>query len=1022
MSLKYRFLSSKSNLLLGSIFFLALIISVLPSQAESATTYSPIFSDDFTRADSATVGNGWVDGSTPRYSISNNTLVGGGTGARFLQRPLSEAVQSTRVQVTFTSSSTLSSTFMIGTNYNGNYGYVVQVTSSQLLLLTYASTSASSNLTTTPFVPKASSSYVLTLDVVGDGTNSSLTATIASSTASTTPIKTLSTTNSSALYQNIGKAFLINAGMAGSISRFDTYQIVQELVATTTLSTRTPGTFTLGTAVSGGLTPYTYRWDVGETPTFATSSGTVLSGEVSSTLTSTPPSIGNAKYYKMTVTSSDGQSTTTPALGIGADDPYVHDRSLVIQNAHIAFNSSMSSVGSTTETYQQAYPVTQALSDIRVNYANTFSIYGGLIRQGEYSSQYSNELTLEASALVLNSSGALVSGPTRLTFNGGENSVTVPYTAGISTDPLSISAAAGQTILIRTYVQAPSGGRIPLLDQAITDNANTNLKTGATHTGVNDIMSIAASFNPGSGLYTFSPASIHGTISGSPTVTGFDTHGVTLIGDSIMEGATSYGNIIAALTNLPYLNIGRAGETANTFSGIGGQVRRSVMAGQPILFDQYGVNDIRQSRTYDQLKTSHLSIWTEFARTGGRRLITATLTPLSNENSGQNNYTSTSTQTISSNSAARASWNTYLRDGSAAAAARALGLQYYNIDVASAVEHDSNNNTSIWLNNAGTVYTTDGVHPNTAGITAIVNAASSTLRSYMTAPWESFSATTAEPIRQNSTNNTITLTGTDTSWTTGTPGSPTFSLSSESGASIVSQVVTSSTTVSLTVNAGTSTEVLIITDPISLATTSISVVAQVVSSGGFSTTQTMNADGSITTTSGDITTTTRPTFYSSMILPVSSSTIQLVSASSTVATASTTKLEVEATQTIIQCSQDHLFDIFTGRRCSKIAEVEPYQISQIQQTAQNNAQYSDSFTSDLKFNMRNPEVRMLQIFLNAYGFRIAPTGVGSPGRETDYFGSLTRSALVKFQKANSITPAIGYFGSVTRAKIKQLGY
>jgi hypothetical protein len=37
--------------------------------------------------------------------------------------------------------------------------------------------------------------------------------------------------------------------------------------------------------------------------------------------------------------------------------------------------------------------------------------------------------------------------------------------------------------------------------------------------------------------------------------------------------------------------------------------------------------------------------------------------------------------------------------------------------------------------------------------------------------------------------------------------------------------------------------------------------------------------------------------------------------------------------------------------------------------------------------------------------------------ETDVFGALTRAALARFQAANNIVPAAGYFGPLTRAFI-----
>jgi peptidoglycan hydrolase-like protein with peptidoglycan-binding domain len=75
------------------------------------------------------------------------------------------------------------------------------------------------------------------------------------------------------------------------------------------------------------------------------------------------------------------------------------------------------------------------------------------------------------------------------------------------------------------------------------------------------------------------------------------------------------------------------------------------------------------------------------------------------------------------------------------------------------------------------------------------------------------------------------------------------------------------------------------------------------------------------------------------------------------------------------------------------------------------------FTRDLTLGISGLDVKALQKFLNANGFVLTPSGAGSPGQETDYFGSLTQAALSKFQAANNISPASGYFGPVTRALI-----
>jgi len=45
---------------------------------------------------------------------------------------------------------------------------------------------------------------------------------------------------------------------------------------------------------------------------------------------------------------------------------------------------------------------------------------------------------------------------------------------------------------------------------------------------------------------------------------------------------------------------------------------------------------------------------------------------------------------------------------------------------------------------------------------------------------------------------------------------------------------------------------------------------------------------------------------------------------------------------------------------------------------------------------------------------IGVDGFGSVGNETTFFGSLTRSALARFQNDNDINPPKGYFGPITR--------
>ncbi|OHB17882.1 MAG: hypothetical protein A2913_01225 [Parcubacteria group bacterium RIFCSPLOWO2_01_FULL_40_65] len=78
---------------------------------------------------------------------------------------------------------------------------------------------------------------------------------------------------------------------------------------------------------------------------------------------------------------------------------------------------------------------------------------------------------------------------------------------------------------------------------------------------------------------------------------------------------------------------------------------------------------------------------------------------------------------------------------------------------------------------------------------------------------------------------------------------------------------------------------------------------------------------------------------------------------------------------------------------------------------------ASQFTRNLTVGSSGEDVKTLQQYLNAAGFKIANSGPGSPGNETNLFGSLTRTALAKWQAANGVSPAVGYFGSLTRTKM-----
>lgn len=81
---------------------------------------------------------------------------------------------------------------------------------------------------------------------------------------------------------------------------------------------------------------------------------------------------------------------------------------------------------------------------------------------------------------------------------------------------------------------------------------------------------------------------------------------------------------------------------------------------------------------------------------------------------------------------------------------------------------------------------------------------------------------------------------------------------------------------------------------------------------------------------------------------------------------------------------------------------------------------SAEFSRNLTVGSRGADVMDLQKTLNAAGFTVAASGAGSAGKETTYFGPATRAALAKYQASKGISPAVGFFGPLTRANVNSM--
>ena len=129
---------------------------------------------------------------------------------------------------------------------------------------------------------------------------------------------------------------------------------------------------------------------------------------------------------------------------------------------------------------------------------------------------------------------------------------------------------------------------------------------------------------------------------------------------------------------------------------------------------------------------------------------------------------------------------------------------------------------------------------------------------------------------------------------------------------------------------------------------------------------------------------------------------------------------VNNTQT---CLPGHKFNITTGQACTVLGTnntVQSTDSSLARELISAGVPTGFRFNKNYAIGSSNTDILYLQVFLNRVGFPVAKSGIGSKGLENKRFGPATLSALIKFQKANNIKPAVGYLGPITRNFINSM--
>jgi hypothetical protein len=384
-----------------------------------------------------------------------------------------------------------------------------------------------------------------------------------------------------------------------------------------------------------------------------------------------------------------GQVDTNGVAGVAP--PAALSIPLIADNQQfLALAGTTDNKGLFKNTYQNLFRVKVAATDLVFPFVQTYSSWN----DSEAQKEFDNPATYRAAVSINH-------GPWRqLTWAGAERR-TVAMREVITNDPLKVEVKPGDTLHVRTEITVPPGGKWGLGPQAQGDafDPDPNWTGGGVNTAEDVLLSDKADFRPQAGLFTHTSQGVFGKPVGRSAF-----HPVIILGDSISPYvATAVSKIGDAV---PIMYFGQPAESAGRFWRAG-EGRQKLLGGYESMLYQYGVNDLRSRRAFEDLKSDAVNTWKAFRAAGGRHLMVFTSTPLS---TSSNQWQTLEGQRPEFEPDVRARWNEFLR----ALNEGQTGLNVTIIDTAALLE--STPSSSMWrLTPEGKPATDDGCHPNAAG-------------------------------------------------------------------------------------------------------------------------------------------------------------------------------------------------------------------------------------------------------------------------------------------------------------------